>query len=142
MEDLELNMVKLYKNINACNLCEDYLPNIPKPIFQFNKNSKILIIGQAPGRVVYEKEIPFDDKSGNTLRNWLGVSRDEFYNPDNFGIIPMGFCYPGKGKSGGDAPPRKECAPQWHKKIFSELKNVELIILVGSYAQNYYLKKT
>jgi len=142
MNDLENKTIDLHRRIKACSICKDFLPNTPKPIFEFNSKSKILIIGQAPGRIVHEKEIPFDDKSGNTLRDWLCVTREEFYNPDNFAIVPMGFCYPGKGKTGGDAPPRKECAPQWHKEILGKLNNIKLIILVGAYAQNYYLKDT
>ena len=132
----------LQKEIKACRICQDFLPNDPKPIFTFSERSKILIIGQAPGRVVHEREVSFDDKSGDTLREWLGVTREQFYNTDLFGIVPMGFCYPGKGKTGGDAPPRKECAPLWHTSILSTLKKVELILLIGTYAQNYYLKET
>lgn len=130
----------LQKEIRACQICKEFLPNAPKPIFAFTSKSKILIIGQAPGRVVHEREVPFDDKSGDSLRDWLGLTREEFYDPDLFAIVPMGFCFPGKGKS-GDLPPRKECAPQWHDQILDEMKNLELVILIGTYAQNYYLKK-
>ena len=132
----------LLKEISRCQVCKGCLPNAPKPIVRFNSNSKIVIIGQAPGNVVHRKELSFDDKSGDTLREWLGVSREEFYNLNNFAIVPMGFCFPGKAKSGGDAPPRKECAPHWHKRILDSLKNAELIIAIGSYAINYYLKET
>ena len=137
-----MKIEKLHTEISDCQICKEFLPNLPKPIVRFSKKSKIIIIGQAPGNVVHQKEVSFDDRSGDTLREWLGVSREEFYDTDNFAIIPMGFCYPGKGKTGGDAPPRKECAPQWHAKILSELENVELVILIGTYAINYYLKET
>ena len=117
----------------------NFLPNRPRPIEQFSSKSKLLIIAQAPGHKTHDKGIPFDDLSGENLRTWLGVSREQFYNPELFAIMPMGFCFPGKGKS-GDLPPRKECAPQWHNKIMEQMKNLELIILVGKYAQEYYLK--
>jgi uracil-DNA glycosylase len=100
--------------------------------------SKVLVIGQAPGTKVHESGIPWDDASGERLRMWMDVDRDEFYNVNRFAIIPMGFCYPGRGKS-GDLPPRPECAPQWHDKLISELSALKLIILIGQYAQGYYL---
>jgi uracil-DNA glycosylase family 4 len=105
-----------------------------------SKKSKIMIIGQAPGIKVHLSGIPFHDKSGDQLRRWLDVTVDEFYNPDNFAIVPMGFCYPGKGKQ-GDLPPRKECAPTWHEQLLEHLTEIQLILLVGQYAQKYYLKK-
>ncbi|WP_241507243.1 uracil-DNA glycosylase family protein [Aquimarina sediminis] len=117
------------------------MPNPPNPIVSFSVESKILIIGQAPGAKVQKSGIPFDDKSGQTLRDWLGVTVDEFYNTKNFGIIPMGFCFPGNNPKGGDLPPRPECAPQWHEPIFNLTKEVKLVLLIGSYAQKYYLKK-
>lgn len=132
----------LYQEIKKCLTCEGFLPYAPKPIFQFSEKSKIVIIGQAPGQKVHDKGIPFDDKSGETLRDWLGVTREQFYNPDKFAIVPMGFCFPGKGKTGGDAPPRPECAPQWHGKVLSQFKDLQLIILIGTYAIDYYLKET
>ncbi|MEM6630737.1 MAG: uracil-DNA glycosylase family protein [Bacteroidota bacterium] len=101
--------------------------------------SKIVIISQAPGRVVHENGVPWQDKSGNNLRRWLGVDNDVFYNTANFAILPMGFCFPGTGKS-GDLPPRKECAPQWHSLLRPQLHSVQLTLLVGQYAQKYYLK--
>lgn len=135
-------MIKtLQKEIDKCRVCVDFLPYLPNPIYQFSKKSKVVIIAQAPGQIAHDKGIPFDDKSGETLRSWLGVTKDEFYNPELFAIVPMGFCFPGKGKS-GDLPPRKECAPKWHEIILNELKEVQLIILIGKYSQDYYLKKT
>ena len=132
-------IAKLKDTIADCIICANFLPNRPRPIVQFSSKSKLLIIAQAPGQKTHDKGIPFDDLSGENLRTWLGVSREQFYNPELFAIMPMGFCFPGKGKS-GDLPPRKECAPQWHNKIMEQMKNLELIILVGKYAQEYYLK--
>lgn len=131
-------MEHILSSIHNCQICKDYLPNLPKPILSVSKNSKIILIGQAPWRKVHESLIPWDDRSGDTLRRWLWVTSDEFYNTDIFSIVPMGFCYPGRWVS-GDLPPRPECAPAWHQKIFDELPRVELIILIGEYAQNYYL---
>ena len=99
-----------------------------------------MIIGQAPGSRVHMTGIPWNDRSGVNLRRWLGVSTEQFYDNKIFGIVPMGFCYPGKGKS-GDLPPRKECAPLWHDSIFAQLDNIELTLLIGQYAQRYYLQK-
>lgn len=128
----------LISEIKQCTLCESNLPLGCNPIVSFTPNSKVVLIGQAPGNKVHESGIPWNDASGHNLRNWLGVDHNLFYNPELFALIPMGFCYPGRGKS-GDLPPRQECAPQWQAKIFNELKNVKLIILIGKYAQNYYL---
>ena len=130
---------KLKSNIEDCLICENFLPNRPRPIFQFSNKSKILIIAQAPGQKAHDKGIPFDDLSGDNLRSWLGITKEQFYNSDLFAIMPMGFCFPGKGKS-GDLPPRKECAPHWHNKIMDQFENLELIILIGKYSQDYYLK--
>ena len=102
-------------------------------------DSKILIIGQAPGRKVHESGVPWDDPSGDLLRKWLGIDKAAFYDPHKIGIVPMGFCYPGKGKS-GDLPPRPECAPLWHPQLFAHFNNVQLTLLIGQYAQRYYLQ--
>src|SRR5690606_33836766 len=111
----------------------------PRPVLTAHPNSKIVIVGQAPGTKVHASGIPWNDASGKQLRNWMDVSDADFYDETKFSIIPMGFCYPGKGTS-GDLPPRPECAPQWHGLLFEQLPNVELILLIGMYAQNYYLK--
>lgn len=132
-------MQQLLTNIKDCAICAEYLALGPRPIVSAHRNSKIVIIGQAPGTKVHASGIPWDDASGKQLRKWLDVSNEDFYNEELFAIVPMGFCYPGKGKS-GDLPPRKECAPQWHQLLFDEMSNLELIILIGMYAQNYYLK--
>jgi uracil-DNA glycosylase len=115
-----------------------HLVNGVNPVLSVNPVSKIAIVGQAPGSKVHKSSIPWDDKSGERLREWLGVNNEEFYNSEQFAIIPMGFCYPGKGNS-GDLPPRPECAPKWHKPLFDQLKDLELILLIGNYAQKYYL---
>ena len=133
-------MESLRTDIAQCTICKDVLPHAPRPVLSFHPKSKIIIIGQAPGSVVHRTGIPWNDKSGNTLRDWMGVSEEVFYDATKISIIPMGFCYPGKGKT-GDLPPRKECAPAWHPLIMNLLEDVELILLIGSYAQNYYLKK-
>lgn len=102
-------------------------------------DSKVIIIGQAPGAKVHASGIPWDDKSGDNLREWMDVTKEQFYNADNFAILPMGFCYPGKGKS-GDLPPRPECAPLWHQKVLEMIVSPRLILLIGKYAQDYYLQ--
>ncbi|HEV7229821.1 MAG TPA: uracil-DNA glycosylase family protein [Bacteroidia bacterium] len=131
-------MKKLLEQIRACEVCTTYLPNKPKPVIQASRLSKIVIIGQAPGQKVQDSGIPWDDLSGNELRRWLGVTKEQFYNDKLFALMPMGFCYPGKSKT-GDLPPRAECAPLWHQQILSKLKGVELTLLIGQYAQKHYL---
>lgn len=133
-------MQDLLHNIRNCSLCKAHLPLGPRPVVTAHQDSKIVIIGQAPGTKVHASGIPWDDASGKQLRKWLGVTVEEFYDEKNFAIIPMGFCYPGRGK-GGDLPPRPECAPQWHDQLMEFMPNVELVLLIGMYAQKYYLKK-
>ena len=131
-------MKKLLKEIRGCTICKAHLPLRPRPIVSLHPTSKILIIGQAPGTKVHASGMPWDDASGKELRRWLGVEPETFYDEKIFALMPMGFCYPGKGTS-GDMPPRPECAPQWHKKILNNLKQVELTILIGQYSQAHYL---
>ncbi|MEQ6117984.1 uracil-DNA glycosylase family protein [Reichenbachiella sp. MALMAid0571] len=131
-------MHKLISEIRNCTVCRDFLPNAPNPIIQVSTSSKIVIIGQAPGQRVQDSGIPWDDASGNNLREWLGVDKQTFYDEKIFALIPMGFCFPGTGKS-GDLPPRPECAPLWHQQILKAMIDVKLTILIGQYAQNYYL---
>lgn len=133
-------MEDLLCKIRDCRVCSDHLPLGPRPIVEANKNSKIILISQAPGRIVHETGTAWNDQSGKKLREWLDVDNSTFYNTDNFAILPMGFCYPGKGKT-GDLPPRKECAPLWHEEVWRELQNTQLKILIGSYAASYYLGK-
>ncbi|MFC7356225.1 uracil-DNA glycosylase family protein [Jejudonia soesokkakensis] len=131
-------MKQLLSEIRNCTVCKVHLPLGPRPIIEAASNSKIILISQAPGRIVHESGIAWADQSGKKLREWLGVDEATFYNTTNFAILPMGFCYPGKAKT-GDAPPRKECAPLWHDDVLSELNNVKLTLLIGSYATAYYL---
>lgn len=109
-----------------------------EPLYTANQNSKIVIIGQAPGIKAQTSQQPWKDKSGQVLREWLGVTDDEFYNQDLFALIPMDFYYPGKAKH-GDLPPRKDFAAKWHPKLFNLMPNIKLYVLVGSYSQKYYL---
>ncbi|MGS2740656.1 uracil-DNA glycosylase family protein [Sinomicrobium sp. M5D2P17] len=133
-------MDQLLKDIKNCNVCAPRLEFGTNPVVSAHPNSKIVVIGQAPGAVVHQSGIPWDDKSGDNLRQWMQVSHDTFYNPEEIALIPMGFCYPGKGKS-GDLPPRKECAPLWHDALWQQMKEVKLILLIGTYAQQYYLQE-
>ena len=113
----------------------------PRPVVRGTASARVCIIGQAPGVRVHRSGVPWDDPSGKRLRGWLEVDDEIFYDEDRFAIIPVGFCYPGTMANGGDYPPRKECAPLWHAPVFAALNNVELTLLVGSYAQAYYLRK-
>jgi len=135
------SVAQLHAEISACTLCAENLPLGPRPVVQFSARSRILIIGQAPGTKVHASGIPWDDDSGDRLREWLGMDKERFYDPDIIAMMPMGFCYPGKAGS-GDAPPRKECAPAWHQSILTELPADRLTLLVGSYAQAHYLPET
>ena len=133
-------MRKLLAEIRSCEVCKEHLPLGPRPVVAVHKDARIIIIGQAPGTKVHKTGVPWDDPSGKQLRKWLGVTDDVFYDETKIAIVPMGFCYPGKGKT-GDLPPRPECAPLWHQKLWDSMPNLELIILIGTYAQKYYLKK-
>lgn len=130
---------KLLSDIRSCEICKDHLPFGPRPVIQVNREAKILIVGQAPGIRVHETGIPFNDPSGDRLRNWLGVNKDLFYDEKNISLLPMGFCYPGTGQS-GDLAPRPECAIEWRKKLLFELQKVELTLIIGGYAINWHLK--
>lgn len=131
-------MKQLLRDIRSCDICKAHLPLGPRPIIEASEKSKIIIISQAPGRIVHESGVAWMDQSGKKLREWLGVDETTFYDTNNFAILPMGFCYPGKAKT-GDLPPRKECAPQWHDSVFENLRNVQLTLLIGAYATSYYL---
>ena len=134
-----MTMRRLLSEIRSCEVCKAYLPLGPRPIVAAHSDAKIIIIGQAPGTKVHETGVPWDDPSGKQLRKWLGVSDEVFYDETKIALVPIGFCYPGKGK-GGDLAPRTECAPLWHQQLWDNMPNLELIILIGTYAQNYYLK--
>ena len=131
----------LVKEVRACTICEKHLPFEPNPIVRPSSTAKVIIIGQAPGTKVHATGIPWNDPSGDKLRDWMGVDREIFYNNKRIAIMPTGFCYPGKGKS-GDLPPRPECAPTWHPQLLKHMRKIELILLIGQYAQKYYLKES
>lgn len=134
------SFIELIHSVRSCTLCAEHLPHGVRPVLQINPKAKILIAGQAPGRKVYESGIPFDDASGDRLREWMQVSKEIFYNDEHIAILPMGFCYPGTGKS-GDLPPRPECAIAWREKLMQQLPNLELILVIGQYAQSYHLSE-
>ncbi len=131
-------MEKLLAAIRQCKTCEAHLPHGCRPVMAADSESRLVIIGQAPGRRVHESGIPWDDASGDNLRSWLGIGKAVFYDATKIALVPMGFCYPGTGKS-GDLPPRPECAPQWHGQVLANMPNVKLTLLIGQYAQNHYL---
>ena len=133
-------MEKLIPEILKCEVCMPYLELGPRPVLSAHPKSKIIIIGQAPGSIVHKSGVPWDDKSGDNLRDWLQVDKKTFYNYEKIALIPMGFCYPGKGKS-GDLAPRKECAPLWHDPLLNKMTDRKLILLIGKYAQEYYLQE-
>lgn len=128
----------LLTEVRDCTICAPHLPHGVRPVVQIHPRARVLIAGQAPGRRVHESGVPFDDPSGDRLRDWMGVTRDVFYDPTQIAILPMGFCFPGSGKS-GDLPPRPECAPAWREQLLRRLRSVELTLLVGQYAQAYHL---
>jgi len=128
----------LHREIAACTLCAPFLPLGPRPVAQFSLTSQILIVGQAPGTKVHESGLPWDDASGQRLCEWTRLTFEQLHDPALVALVPMGFCYPGKGKS-GDLPPRRECAPLWRERVLARLPENRLTLLVGTYAQNYYL---
>jgi uracil-DNA glycosylase len=132
-----LKIKLLLRNVKECTICEKYLPHGVRPVLQANTKAKVLIAGQAPGRKVHESGMPFDDASGNRLREWMGVSKGVFYDSNQIAILPMGFCYPGSGKS-GDLPPRPECEPAWRKQLLEQLPNIRITLVLGKYAQAYH----
>lgn len=131
-------MTSLISEIRSCVHCSPHLAAGPRPIVQFSRTARIVIIGQAPGTRVHESGIPWDDASGQRLREWTGLTAKIFYDPTRIALVPMGFCYPGTGTS-GDLPPRPECAPLWHERVMAELPPERFTLLVGSYAQERYL---
>ena len=133
-------LAEVLVRVRACTLCMDHLPLGPRPVVQLGQDARILIAGQAPGTRVHETGIPFNDPSGDRLRLWLGVSREQFYDPKLFAILPMGFCYPGRGKS-GDLPPRPECAPTWREELLSHAPKLKLTLAIGQYALAWHLRE-
>ena len=132
------SLARLVKEIRSCTLCTEYLPLGPRPIIQVSSTAKILIVGQAPGSRVHETGIPFNDPSGDRLREWMGIDKEIFYDDKEIALVPMGFCFPGTGKS-GDLPPRPECAATWRVQLLEQLPNIKLTIVVGQYAQAWHL---
>lgn len=131
----------LKKAAAACRLCEPHLPLGPRPVFQVSRKARILVAAQAPGTRVHETGITFNDPSGDRLRDWMGIDRELFYNPEQFAILPMGFCYPGRGTS-GDLPPRQECALAWRQHFLDRLPNIQLSLIIGQYAQGWHFRES
>lgn len=137
----------LATEIKACRICRDAprygapLPHEPNPVCVVSSSARVVICGQAPGIRVNKTGIPFNDPSGDRLRDWLGVDRAEFYDPDKFAIVPMGFCFPGYDANGGDRPPRRECRETWHDRVFRAMPQIQLILTIGQYAQAYHLHR-
>ncbi|MBD2859501.1 uracil-DNA glycosylase family protein [Spongiibacter sp. KMU-158] len=134
----QIPLSDLLQQVAACTICEPALALGARPVVVANAQARLLIIGQAPGTRVHETGIPWNDPSGDRLREWLQIDREQFYSDPRIAIMPMGFCYPGKGRS-GDLPPRPECAPQWHAQLLDRMPGIELVLLIGQYAQRYYL---
>lgn len=134
------SLKKLILEVRNCRECESDLPLGPRPVLAAHKNSRILVVGQAPGIRVHKSGVPWDDPSGKRLREWMGIEPETFYDETKIAIIPMGFCYPGTGPS-GDLPPRPECKKLWHDRLFGKLTNVKLTLVIGSYAHAYCLGK-
>ncbi len=128
----------LLAEVRACRLCADSLPLGPRPVLVAHAQARILVVGQAPGTKVHRSGVPFDDASGERLRHWMGLDRVAFYTPQLVAFLPMGFCFPGRGAS-GDLPPRSECAPAWRARLLAQLTRIELVLLVGQYAQAWHL---
>ena len=133
-----LSVATLLAEVRGCTICAEHLPLGPRPILQWHPRARILIAGQAPGRKVHESGTPFADASGDRLRDWLGMTREVFYDAKQVTILPMGFCYPGTGKS-GDLPPRSECASAWREKLLRPLKSLQLTLVIGQFAQAYHM---
>lgn len=131
----------LLQTVRACRVCEAHLPLGPRPVLQAGATAKILIVGQAPGARVHASGVPWDDRSGERLRDWMGIDAQTFYNKSRVAIVPMGYCYPGRGAS-GDLPPRRECASLWLDRLLAQLPQIELTLLVGQYAQAHFLRGT
>jgi len=134
----------LTRRVLACRICVEQpigrpLPHEPRPVLLPSSRARILIAGQAPGTKVHLSGMPFTDASGDRLRNWLGVTREEFYDPENFAIVPMGFCFPGQDAKGGDLPPRRECAPAWREALMAAMPGIELVLTIGLYAQAWHM---
>ena len=131
----------LLGEVRACTICADQLPLGPRPVVQVSAKARLLVAAQAPGRRVHETGLPFNDPSGDRLREWMGIPREVFYDAERIAIVPMGFCFPGTGKS-GDLPPRPECAPAWRQAVLERLVDLELTLVIGQYAHAYHFPET
>jgi uracil-DNA glycosylase len=141
---LDAELDRLVERIRACRICVESpvgrpLPHEPRPVLVPSSQARVLIVGQAPGTKVHASGIPFNDASGDRLRDWLGVSRETFYDPAKFAIVPMGFCFPGQDERGADLPPRRECAPAWRAPLMALMPQVELVLVIGLYAQAWHV---
>ena len=139
-----MELGNLVAEIKACRICVEQplgkpLPHEPRPVVVASATARILIAGQAPGTKVHLSGAPFTDASGDRLRHWLGVTSGEFYDPDKFAIVPMGFCFPGQDAKGSDLPPRRECAPAWHARLMAGMPQIDLVLAVGQYAQRWHM---
>jgi uracil-DNA glycosylase len=134
------SLTSLLQDVRACRLCEDFLEDGVRPVLQVHSKAKILIAGQAPGRRVHESGVPFDDPSGDRLREWMGVTSETFYDAKQVAILPMGFCYPGTGTS-GDLAPRPECAPAWRAELLSRMPSIKLTLVIGQYAMGWHFPR-
>jgi uracil-DNA glycosylase len=135
-----MSLKRLLHEISACRICEADLPHGPRPVFRASTGARLLIISQAPGSKVHQTGIPWDDASGDRLRNWMDLDRSTFYDETRIAILPIGLCYPGAAANGGENPPRPECAPLWHERVIDHLSNLQLTLLVGQYSQRRYLE--
>ena len=132
------SFASLLHRVRACTICAGHLPQAPRPVLQLHPQARILIAAQAPGRKAHAAGVPFDDASGDRLREWMGVTREVFYDPERIAILPMGLCFPGAGKS-GDLPPRPECAAAWREQLLGRLRHIRVTLVVGRSAQAYHL---
>ena len=136
---MAISLSRVCREARACRLCEDVLPQAPRPVFRAGARARVLIVGQAPGRRVHETGIPWNDPSGDVLREWLALERGAFYDRSRIAIVPVGLCYPGT-VGGADLPPPARCAPTWQPRFRAALPRIELTLLVGGYAQRHYLE--
>lgn len=144
MPEKRSELAALSREIEKCRVCaetplESPLPHEPRPVVRLSSTARLCIAGQAPGLRVHESSIPFDDRSGDRLRDWMGVAKEVFYDTKRLAIVPMGFCFPGYDAKGGDLPPRKECAPLWRHRIFDLMPQIELVLVIGQYAQAWHM---
>lgn len=138
------SLERLLEDIRGCRICRDQpagqeLPHEPRPVLRARRSARLCIASQAPGTRVHATGLPFNDRSGDRLRQWMNVDRETFYDDRRIAIVPMGFCFPGQDKAGGDLPPRRECRAHWHDRVFAELPDLQLILTIGGYAHAYHL---